>query len=244
VPEEVLDGEGYVGFFLKCVYALSMEKIVRRSPKGQKVLLLLDELLKMEHMQLADISLKLISTAYSCVLSGAKHRLPSASQGTMWKTFHQLRNSEHIRVLWENFITVTNCVSIEVHLALQLLLDRILKAILRNLAKSLAATSVAESPLTQREKNAIRYMAGYVAVALMKKYKRPAKKEGLQRKHRLFLHVLKQMRAEEQPGEVASLLDYTRLWSELIDRGGLYHVNDEVCYLSLFMIYLVHCFNF
>ena len=55
MPEEVLDGEGYVGFFLKCVYALSMEKIVRRSPKGQKVLLLLDELLKMEHMQLADI---------------------------------------------------------------------------------------------------------------------------------------------------------------------------------------------
>ena len=40
---------------MKCVYALSMENIVRRSPKGQKVLLLLDELLKMEHMQLADI---------------------------------------------------------------------------------------------------------------------------------------------------------------------------------------------
>ena len=54
-----------------------------------------------------------------------------------------------MHALWENFITATNCVSIEVHLVLQLLLDRILKAILRNLAKSLAAIPVAESPLTK-----------------------------------------------------------------------------------------------
>jgi len=65
--------------FLFEVYFCTMYgKIVR-----EKVLLLLDKLLKM-----ADISLKLISTTYSCVLSGAKHGLPSASQGTMWKTFH------------------------------------------------------------------------------------------------------------------------------------------------------------
>ena len=83
VPEEVHDGEGYVCMFLFEVYFCTM---YGKDP--QKVLLVLDELLKMEHIQLADISLKLISTTYSCVLSGAKHGLPSASQGTMGKTFH------------------------------------------------------------------------------------------------------------------------------------------------------------
>lgn len=49
------------------------------------------------------------------------------------------------------------------------------------------------------------------------------------------------MKPEEQPGEITSILDYTRLWSELIHRGGLYHVNDEVCYFSMFIYYtLLH----
>ena len=36
------------------------------------------------------------------------------------------------------------------------------------------------------------------------------------------------MSATGQTIAVESLSDYTRLWSELIDRGGLYHINDEV----------------
>ena len=102
--------------------------------------MLLDRLLKIEHMQLVDI-FKLILTTYSCVSSGAKHTILSASQDTMWKTLHQLRNSE-LYALWKNFITVSNCVSTEIHLALQLLLHKILKAILKKLAKSLAPTPV------------------------------------------------------------------------------------------------------
>ena len=33
----------------------------------------------------------------------------------------------------------------------------------------------------------------------------------------------------EQPGEPESMLDYMKLWSDLIDRGGLYHINEEFC---------------
>ena len=36
VPEEALDGDGFVGFFLKCLSALRDEKIIRRSPRGQE----------------------------------------------------------------------------------------------------------------------------------------------------------------------------------------------------------------
>ena len=36
------------------------------------------------------------------------------------------------------------------------------------------------------------------------------------------------MKAENQPGEPGSVLDYTMLWAELTDCGGLYHINNQV----------------
>ena len=42
------------------------------------------------------------------------------------------------------------------------------------------------------------------------------------------MRVLRRMRATNQPGVPESVLDYTKVWSETIDRGGLYHINDEV----------------
>lgn len=56
------------------------------------------------------------------------------------------------------------------HLALQLLMDRVLKKMLQNKANATKPTrGVGDvAPLTVREKSAIRYMAGYVAVKLLK----------------------------------------------------------------------------
>ena len=50
-----------------------------------------------------------------------------------------------------------------------------------------------------REKNVIHYMAGFVAVRLMKRYSKRSTNPKLQRKIQLFLGVLKNTRAEEQP---------------------------------------------
>ena len=47
-------------------------------------------------------------------------------------------------------------------------------------------------------------------------------------KRRLFVTVLVDMRANNQPGDPDSPLEYTKVWTELIDRGGLYHISDDV----------------
>ena len=72
-------------------------------------------------------------------------------------------------------------------------------------------------------------MAGYVAIKLLKRYRKPSNHPQVHLKRQLFERVLKKMSAADQPDPVESVVDYTRLWSELIDRGGLYHINDEVC---------------
>ena len=84
-------------------------------------------------------------------------------------------------------------------------------------------------PLTVMESSAVRYMSGFVAVSLLKKYRKPTKQPKLKVKRALFVCVLSRMKAVDQPGEPDSVFDYTRLWSDLIDQGGLYHINDEIC---------------
>ena len=65
-------------------------------------------------------------------------------------------------------------------------------------SESLTALNQLQS-LTAKERNAIRYMAGYVAVSLLKKYGKPVKKSVLKQKHDLYVRILSHMKAEEQP---------------------------------------------
>ena len=66
-------------------------------------------------------------------------------------------------------------------------------------------------------------MAGYVAIKLLKKYQKLTKHEELKIKHQFFVKVLRQMQATDQPtaGDVDTLSDYTRLWSELIEEVSI-----------------------
>ena len=47
-------------------------------------------------------------------------------------------------------------------------------------------------------------------------------------KYDLFVQLLGGMKAADQPEDVNSLSDYSRLWTDLIDRGGLYHIRYEI----------------
>jgi len=121
--------------------------------------------------------------------------------------------------------------SCESELALQLLLDTAVRKMLRNKsnANMSSGATAEQADLTDREKNAVRYMAGYIAVTLLKRYKKDSKNDKIRLKRKFFVSVLKAMSAEHQPENVESVEDYSTLWSELIDRGGLYHISDQVC---------------
>ena len=235
VDDQVLGGLGCSEFFLACVSSLKREELIKRSPRGQRVKVMLDLIETMEQESVAEIARFLILQMNSCLVAGYRHKLTSAAQASVWSTFHSLRSSQHVKHTWNAFISaqVPQSHQKEPQLALQLLLDRVLKRLIENKAKatrqhteSSAASSV--RPLTALESNGLRYMAGYVAVSLLKKYRKPSKHPQVQLKRTLFVRVLIGMRAVDQPGEPDSPLDYSKVWSELIDRGGLYHIDDKV----------------
>ena len=73
--------------------------------------------------------------------------------------------------------------------------------------------------LTAEEDNAIRYVCGYVASTLIKKFKKIKEEPSVQ-----FVECLGSMGSI---GDDSSYLKYTSEWLESIDRGGLFHTNDN-----------------
>ena len=125
---------------------------------------------------------------------------------------------------------------------MHLMIDRVVKKMIEkraNAMEHLCTHRNVLAPLTMRERSAIRYMAGFVTIKLLKPYRKPSKHVQVQFKCQLFVWVLKRMSAADQSDTVDSVDDYTRLWSELIDHGGLYHINDEVCTTSFTIINIV-----
>ena len=70
----------------------------------------------------------------------------------------------------------------------------------------------------------MRYMAGYTAFKLLKKYKKISHIRNFSKSDRcLYVAVLKGMKADEADRE-----DCTSEWTERIDRGSLFHVTQQV----------------
>ena len=175
--------------------SLKVEELIRRSPREKRVGSLLDEVNKIEAEKVAQIAILFISKASGCIISGYKHKLPSAAQ-SVFSTFHQFRRSWEMKQIWRVFVSThlpESCRQ-ESELALQLLLDRLLKKLHNNKAdakKQSTASSQTYSvrSFTVMESNTVRYMSGYVAVSLLKKYRKLTKHPQLKVKRALFVCV-------------------------------------------------------
>ena len=79
--------------------------------------------------------------------------------------------------------------------------------------------------LSDREEQVLRYVAGYIPFSLKRIYSRIQGNNA-----KTVLQVLSHWRAPSENGERAqpySFLDYTKRWSEEVNRGGLFLVNDD-----------------
>ena len=78
--------------------------------------------------------------------------------------------------------------------------------------------SIDISPLTTDEENIIRYAAGYVPFKLLKKHEKDSSVKAVQ-----FVECLMSVAVN---GEESDLMEYTRNWTCLVNRGGLFEIND------------------
>ena len=102
LPEGSLGGLGFSGFLATLISDLSTEQIIKRSPRGQKVGELLDQIKDCDYHHLA---VHILTELSKCLCTGRKHKLPSLAQSAMWTAFHKMRAREDIRQTWKVFIT-------------------------------------------------------------------------------------------------------------------------------------------
>ena len=138
----------------------------------------------------------------------------------IWKAFHQLRSSKSYEAKWAQFLTTSTTLP-PCPIFYQYVSDQLFKTLLKAkfvVSDSPATDSTCTLTLSYEEENALWYASGYIPRSLRKKLEtssHPLKEE-------LILCLLDL--TEDQQDEFT---DRSEDWTNLIDRGGLKHINNN-----------------
>ena len=145
----------------------------------------------------------------------------------MWGSYHRLRSAETFVHDWRKFLSVTVKVK-----AFPSFYQFVTHTVFKELVKVHFPVHCGESnetehpsrSLTHEEENALRYVAGYV----IRKLRERIDSSSNPRKDEMVL-LLMECAGDEMDSEGG-----TEMWLNMIDRGGLWHVNDQT--YSLFAV--------
>lgn len=138
----------------------------------------------------------------------------------MWKRFNEFAISAKYRKDWLSLLSIIGIDGSQMPIAViiqhvaRVLLDDKLKMMAPHEQKEIDAVA---TELCSDEEEVIRYTCGYVVRSLKKKFTKKAN----------FVAVLDVMHADEDDDDSDNFLEYTTKWLAMVDRGGLYKVNDE-----------------
>lgn len=159
-------------------------------------------------------------------------RSHSKQRETLWRSFYNFRSSE-LPKLWDDFTKRMNFESKYkdpwlIQTAARKMIESIIKCKLPTPQKTTQAQS-----LNPDEHNALRYAAGYVLHVIKKKETNPA----------LQSWLAKQI---DSSVSASTYYQFTKLWVEKVNRGGLYLVSDSLyeVFLAMELVlrqYLGHC---
>ena len=153
---------------------------------------------------------------FSCVTEDAC-RSKYVQREKVWAAFHQLRLQEAAK-LWQDlfchgFPRLSPIVYQQVN---QKLFSDLINC---HLSAKIDNSSVVVPALTSDEENIIRYAAGYVPFKLLNQYEKNLASESTD-------GIIECLTAMAVNGEESNILEYTRKWIHVVNRGGLFEVND------------------
>lgn len=177
------------------------------------------------HMKLSSFAHILIVRLRACF--PCKHKSLQLKKERMWGAYHRLRTADTFVSDWRLFIT--NSTGLKAFPSFyQFVTQNIFKELIKEAYPVLEIHGHdCESPgrpLTHEEQNALRYVAGYI----IRKVQQKLEKSTHPRKDEMVL-LLMECAGDELSDNVG-----TETWTNMIDRGGLWHINDQT--YSLFNI--------
>ena len=150
----------------------------------------------------------------------------SIQRRQLWSRFHTSRVSE-LRDLWK---TLCTSLGLDPRFAKDPLLseyvnEKLFEEHLKVKFDVVEEQSEIPDP-TEDEIVTLRYAAGFVPWKLKQKFSKATCKHPNRQDYLLCLEGMRESTEEEQGEE--SYLAYTKKWIQAIDRGGLFHITDEV----------------
>ena len=191
----------YHAMFLQVLGNLLEERNMQSTVRGKKAVALGKFIIeKGSHESCLETAVLICSrVAHILEYGKSKSNQLLATLGKVWKNFHKLRFNSEVHHSWQNLLTSIQApppLLNEAELLCQLLLDRLLKSFISEEISQLQSPSLppphkSTTDLNIREKNIIRYIAGYIIRKLKNRYKNiKTKNEGLQKKKEQFLLIL------------------------------------------------------
>ena len=203
--------------FCDCFESSAMAK-----EQVRKVLLAIndDKVLQTFDEFAANLMKTLEKVFFACVSEGRPCRSKSVQKEKVWSEFHKVRIGE-LPKLWRDLCGKHEELPRLSPLVCQYVNQRLFASIIKSHLSQNSQScprSIDVPQLTTDEESIIRYAAGYVPFKLLKKYEKSSSDVAVS-----AVECLSSMAIN---GEESSLLEYTTQWTTLVNRGGLYEIND------------------
>jgi hypothetical protein len=159
---------------------------------------------------------------FTCV-SDAPFRSKHIKRERVWASFHHLRISK-LKKMWGDLFlcdvgngkTLPKLTPLVYQSISQKIYSDIINCHLESKLESGASRSC--EALTVDEENIVRYIAGYVPFKLLRKYEKSKAAESV--------NIIECLSAMAVNGEESDAMEYTSKWIDLVNRGGLFEIND------------------
>lgn len=158
----------------------------------------------------------------ACCSSDTPCRSEDVKREKLWSAFHKLRVGA-VDAMWRCLFEQDGFSRLS-PLVYQHVTEKLFGGLIKDHFKDKLETSDVDiPPLTTDEENIIRYAAGYVPFKLLKKYEKMIISSSSQVDTVGIIECLSTMAVN---GEESDMLEYTAKWTRLVNRGGLFEVND------------------
>lgn len=160
--------------------------------------------------------------------TAARYKLNSTKREHLWRKFHLAQAKGELPELWQRLTSKWN-IAIDDRLLEQSLYQELFETSMKEhftaTATVCSADSTVDIVLSVDELNVMRYVGGYVARHILRRYEKSAGEH-----YHQCITCLGEMAVA---GEGEDLLSYTRKWIDKVNRGGLFPINDSSFHLFI-----------
>ena len=199
------------------VKSKEMEKIRSQADR------ILNEIVKDENMDLYDRFAGLLYETLESVVMSCMPLSSAGSRHSLWVQYHKKRSNDLVD-MWNQFMKDLNITDSSILLT-QMINDKLFEDLVKHHTTTSVEVDLSKSSkkqLSSLEESIIRYATGYVPHTLIKQFE--SRKD---KKYAVFVDCLLSMSATCEDSVECSFFDYTKRWTELINRGGLFEINDQ-----------------